>query len=346
PTDLLDERDKPLKLSPYSELPSREPVYSTAIYPYFTLDDPLMALMLTSVREHPIRLTSVLQPSAVATYSLVNPMTEAFITPHSFCFPVTNQTQFIAGSDSLISIFDINRPGKDGPIVSLPTIPSKRKKIVGGGVGMKGIVSAMAISPDGTGVLAAGTFTRHIGLYAANGSGDLLGTFPLAGTIADRKVGGRGVTQVLWSPCGRYLYVVERKSKGIMVYDIRVSGQLLGWLSGRKAMTSQRLKVDLVPGREQEPNQLWAGGTDGSIAVWEHPEYCVEGKEPDWSVKLHDDPVSSAVVHPTANVLATASGQKKYPSDYLDKEDGTEFISQSGQQNGQMDNSLKVWALG
>jgi hypothetical protein len=76
----------------------------------------------------------------------------------------------------MICLFDVSRSGNEGPVSWMPTIPSKRKQIVGGGIGMKGIVSAMAVNPSGDGILAAGTFTRHVGLYSSNGSGELLGT--------------------------------------------------------------------------------------------------------------------------------------------------------------------------
>lgn len=161
---------------------------------------------------------------------------------------------------------------------------------------MKGIISSLAISPTGDGILAAGTFTRRIGLYASNGSGESLGTFSVSGTEADRLIGGRGITQLLWSSCGRYLYIVERRSRGIMVYDIRVTGQLLGWLQGRKSDTNQRLSVDLVPGNGTLPPQIWAGGTDGTISVWTNPSECVGGKKPDWIEKLHDGRGSSVFI--------------------------------------------------
>lgn len=170
----------------------------------------------------------------------------------------------------------------------MPTIPSKRRQIVGGGVGMKGIVSAMAINPSGDGVLAAGTFTRCIALYSSNGSGELIGTFTVAKTEADRRIGGKGVTQLLWSPCGRYLYIVERKSHGVLIYDIRVTGQLLGWLQGRKAFTNQRMKVDVIPTGEDGSHEIWAGGTDGVMRVWRNPAHSIGAKEPDWEWKVHD----------------------------------------------------------
>lgn len=153
---------------------------------------------------------------------------------------------------------------------------------------MKGIVSAMAINPTGDGILAAGTFTRHIGLYGSNGSGELLGTFSIAKTEANRAIGGKGVTQLLWSPCGRYLYIAERKSDGVLVYDIRVTGQMLGWLQGRKALTNQRMKIDVVPSGKDGAHEIWAGGTDGFLRGWKDPVYSAGGQDPDWQFKVHD----------------------------------------------------------
>lgn len=288
PPDLLE--DKPIhQISPYSTLASGEPTYATAIYPFYNLQDPSTTLFLSSVRDHPIRLSSALAPTSVASYSLVNPMTEAFITPHSMIYPSTmGGTHFLTGSDSLICLFDVSRTGAQGPVSSMPTIPSKRKQIVGGGIGMKGIVSALALNPSGDGILAAGTFTRHVGLYSSNGSGELLGTFSVAKTNANRDIGGRGVTQLVWSPCGRYLYVAERKSDGILVYDVRVTGQLLGHLRGRKAHTNQRMKIDVVSSGPDGSHEIWAGGTDGFMRVWRSPEHCAGGKDPDWEFKVHD----------------------------------------------------------
>jgi WD40 repeat protein len=270
-------------------LPSAEPVYSTAIYPFFSLQDPSTTLFLSSVREHPIRLSSALAPQTLGTYSLVNAATEAFITPHTVLYPSQlGGTHFFTGSDSLICLFDVSRPGNDGPVLKLPTIPSKRKQTVGGGVGMKGIVSAMALDPSDNGILAAGTFTRHIALYASRGSGELIGTFSIAKTEAEKHVSGKGITQLLWSPCGRYLYVAERKSMGMLVYDVRVTGQLLGWLQGRMAATNQRLKADLIAVDSEGAHEVWAGGTDGLVRVWRNPHSTVGAKMPDWEWKAHD----------------------------------------------------------
>ncbi|PYH96623.1 WD40 repeat-like protein [Aspergillus ellipticus CBS 707.79] len=337
PQDLLEEKPSPHELSPYSTLPSVEPTYATAMYPFFSLHDPSTTLFLSSVRDHPIRLSSALAPTSLATYSLVNPMTEAFITPHSMLYPsALGGTHFLTGSDSLICLFDISRPGNGGPVTSMPTIPSKRKQAVGGGVGMKGIISAMSMDPTGDGILAAGTFTRHVGLYGSHGTGESLGTFSIAKTEAQRHIGGRGVTQLLWSPCGRYLYAAERKSDGVLIYDIRVTGQLLGWLQGRKAQTNQRMKIDVIPSGEGGSHEIWAGGIDGCMRVWQNPTHSVGAQDPKWEWEIHDGSVSSTVLHPSGNITATTSGQKDHESD----DDKGERSSTASSEN-----SLKVWYM-
>lgn len=149
---------------------------------------------------------------------------------------------------------------------------------------MKGIVSALGMSPDG--ILAAGTFTRNVGLYDGNGSGGIVAIFPLQSPdslTSEEDVGqGTGITQLLWSTCSRYLCVVERGSDGIGVWDVRGTGQRLAWLRGRKALTPQRLGVDIA-GQE-----IWAGGTDAYVRVWEGlgiKEGCIN---PVWAFKAHD----------------------------------------------------------
>ena len=246
-----------------------------------------MTLLLSTTRDHPIHLTSALYPSLIASYPLISPTTEAYITPHSTLF-TPDGTHFLTGSDSLICTFDVFRPG-EGPIIRHPTIPSKRKKIVGGGVGMKGIISALDLSTNG--LLAAGTFTRCVGLYDSAGQGDCVAVFSVAESSecsegAETDIGGAGITQVRWSPCARYLYVAERKSDGVLVYDIRVAGKKLGCLEGRRAATNQRLGVEIVP--TESGHELWAGGTDGGVRIWANP-WEVEGRrERSWGWEAHD----------------------------------------------------------
>jgi telomerase Cajal body protein 1 len=273
PPNLLDESKQPHHLTSYAVIESSEPVKAYDCYTGYSLADPSTTLILSSQRDHPIRLNNALDGSKAASYPLVNPMTETFISPHSLIFSCGG-SKFVAGSEDLISVFDVSRVGQS-PVSYLPTSSRKSQDEV---MGMKGIVSALTID-EATGILAAGTFSRHVGLYDNSGQGECVGVFCVEGTDADKHIGGAGITQVSWSEDGRYLYIVERKSDGVMFYDIRKTGQLLGWLVGRNAKTNQRLGVDVIC--SQNSTGVWAGGSDGMIRKWLNPQ------EQEGAVEVH-----------------------------------------------------------
>ncbi|KAI9761044.1 MAG: hypothetical protein M4579_001307 [Chaenotheca gracillima] len=309
PTDLLEPSEEPHPLTSYCASVAPEPAYASCLYPYFNLQDSRTTIHLSSPRDHPISLLSTIFPSdgkvnpKLSSYPLIHAPTETYLTPHSLIFTASG-THFLAGSDSLISLFDISRTGGP-PVTQLPTIPSKRKKLVGGGVGMKGIVSALASSNSLSAgdeqqtasiLLAAGTFTRHVGLYDAEGSGGCVSLFSVSGDgssardedHSSSRGSGAGITQLSWSNCSRYLFVSERKSDCVIVYDIRVAGKRLGRLTGRNAQTNQRLGVSIFH-TQDGGDEVWAGGVDGVVRVWKHAIEVEGESKPDWEWKAHDE---------------------------------------------------------
>jgi telomerase Cajal body protein 1 len=277
-------------------------------------------------------------------------------------------THFLTGTDCLITLFDVSRNGS-GPLNRLPTIPSKRHNMKGGGVGMRGIVSSISLQPQqslsSTSLLAAGTWTRWIGLYDAGGLGGTVANWSVA-TAADStaKISGAGVSQTLWSPCGRYLTVVERKSRGVLIYDIRVTGRLVGWLEGRTAETNQRLGVDVFgapggDGKSVNETEIWAGGLDGVVKVWKWRGVGNEGDEdmglaPEREWPAHESAVSGVAVHPSGTVVATSSGQRQEIGDFeeegdIDSDDASgisETSSRSIKRKGKPpDNRIKIWSI-
>jgi WD40 repeat protein len=321
--------------------PSR--VYSTALYPQATLSDPQTFLFLSSPRDAPIRLHSLLFPTLLSSYPLVNPSTEKYETPYSLLIPPSNPHTFLAGTNSQISIFDVNRNG-DGPVVVLKTIPTRKSPMTT--ETMKGLVTALSLTPGsagtGAGVLAAGTYTRQVGLYADDGRGDVIGVFALPED--DERGGGGGVTQLLWSQDGRYLYIAERLSDVVSVYDIRVTGMRVESFTGRNAATNQRIAVDVAYGLGGE---VLGGGLDGSVKVWEsgHGGVAVGSAVGGW--QAHDDPVTSAVMHPSGSVMATCSGQRK-TFGLRSASPGSGSDSDSDDSEGESvawDNSLKIWEI-
>jgi hypothetical protein len=364
PTDLLEPHSATLLLSPYSILVSPEPLYALTPYPLFNLSDPVTTLVLSSPRDLPIRLSNALYPSVLATYPLISPTTEAYITPSSLLF--SSGTHFLTGTDSLIALFDLSRDGS-GPLISLPTIPSKRHKMKGGGIGMRGNVSALSLQPMSSSddpvtesLLAAGTWTRWVSLYDASGLGGTVANWSIA-SAADSKatIGGAGVSQTIWSPCGRYLFVVERRSSGVLIYDVRVTRKLVGWLEGRAAETNQRLGVDVFAAAGEGPCEVWAGGMDGTLRVWKDVAMNEGPKRPDWEWVVHDSAVSGTAVHPSRTVIATCSGERM-ELDFDTEGSESESESDSDGEGGKggdsknilrkprqrvPDNSIKIWSL-
>ena len=354
PPDLLSpERELPNILTPYSVQQSPEPVYATDFHPAYNLQEPSTCLVMASIRSLPIRLFSPFAPGILASYPLVSPTTEVYITPYSLLFSPGNPNHFFAGSDSRLSIFDLNRNG-EGPISTLHTTPSRRHHTAAAG-GMKGILSTLAMSSDG--ILAAGTFSRWVGLYDGYGRGGTVSAL----AVAQKREGegnteGKGLTQVMWSQCGRYLCTVERGSDGIGVLDIRGNSKWLAWLRGRNARTPQRLGVDVIG------EEVWAGGIDGVVRVWEGLGMAEGVIDPKWEYQAHGDVVSSTVMHQSGSVLATCSGQRHYDtnlelasqesSSHTESSRTSSLHSESsqsslgpGSRGAVFDNSLKIWAL-
>lgn len=378
PPDLLSPpSSSPHTLEPYTTYSTPETTYAQAFYPSFTLQEPSTTLLLSSPRDHPIQIVNVLSPtpSPIASYPLICPTTEAFLTPSSLLWHPSGNS-FFTGTDSLITIFDVSRPG-EGPTTRLPTIPSKRHKMKGGGVGMRGIVSCLSFqpsSPDGvsaSSMLAAGTWTRWVSLYDAEGLGGTVANWSIASAADDEaKIGGAGVSQVLWSACGRYLFVVERKSQGVLIYDVRVTGRLVGWLEGRQADTNQRMSVDIAT--MDGGSVVWAGGTDGKVRGWRDVEGKEGGIQPDMEWLAHEagTALGGVAMHSCGSVLATASGMRREELSNSDDESDSESMSEDESfvedvdgnykkhaassrsisssptlENTPHDNSIKIWNL-
>ena len=127
---------------------------------------------------------------------------------------------------------------------------------------------------------------------------------------------GDGVSSLKWSPCGKYLYVAERSSDVLLIYDVRNFSLSLGYCAGRKALTRQKLGFDIWNAGaspydiEGLSHEVWAGGTDGMIRVWRDP-YMREGAvEADDVVSVDDGgvPVVGSLVHASGSLAVAACG--------------------------------------
>ena len=348
PTDLLETQDQPRSLKAGAVVQLPEPTQAIVPAPYFSLAEPSTQVFLTACRDHPLQIRQTQPPKPdtppLASYKLIKAETEAYIAPTALLWEYPG-THFICGSMNRIDYFDVNRPGSDGPTLTVPTIPSKAARSKGYSVGMKGHISALASTrPDehGCSVVATGTRTRWIGMYDIHRTDKAIENWAIAGTDGlspEMETGGRGIMQLVWSPCGRYLVVNERSANGLLVYDIRGSGKLLGVLNGRPLSTQQRLTCDVFAGgpHDNDTFEVWAGSQDGTVVVWDQVGKDEGIVQPSWSWKAHDSPLGSTALHSSGSVIATCSGGWDHTR-VLDSEDvpRTTVLEES---------SVKLWSI-
>jgi WD40 repeat protein len=259
----LDE--EPTVVSPYCSAPSPSTLTSLTLHPAFDITNSATTLLLTSQPDLPIRLTNALDLAYThASYTWQNNLTEAYISPASLLF--VDNDHFVAGAKDSLAVFNIHN--QDAPVYEAATRKGRKaRKLYGAdAAGIGGIVSSLALSCDN--ILAAGTYNRQVGLFENAGQGQSIAAFDLSFNDADDSLlKGNGVSQLAWSPCGNYLFVAERQSDALLVYDIRHTGQRLSYLAGRKAHTTLKLSFDLVTD-EYGKTDVWAGGTDGKVRAW------------------------------------------------------------------------------
>ncbi|ORY65178.1 WD40-repeat-containing domain protein [Pseudomassariella vexata] len=374
PQDLLAPHIEPLSLYPQSTIPLPEPTNVLASSPYFNLSEAYTNQLLVSSRDHPIQLFYLFPPlsshdnnsvshAPLASYPLTKARSETFLTATSLVWPAPG-SHFIAGCRNLLAKFDITRTGEE-PLLRIKTIPSERHLSKGGGVGMRGTISTLSAQPpdqNGGSLVAAGTWTRWVGLYDFAQGGECISTWSVEsaaketaladGSGSTAGTGGGGITQTIWSPCGRYLLISERKSRGILVYDVRVTGQLLGWLKGREARTNQRIQCDVFPGQDDFGGfEVWSGTTDGTVKMWEGVGSREGANEPAWGWEGHGSTVGSTCLHQSGAVVATCSGSWTFPEDetcelphegkHVGGRESTAWMRRTNKES-----SLKFWGLG
>ncbi|KAF2813380.1 WD40 repeat-like protein [Mytilinidion resinicola] len=327
PPGILAETDVH-NMSPFASFRAPESIYAFALWPGFDFYDRTTAKVLCSMRDQPLRLINAWGgPSAVSngSYRLVTPNTEKWMTPHSLAW-TQSWTHFVAGSDSTIAIFDVQRYGE-------PVKRHKTKNMTAKGVGTKGLVSSLSISTNR--VLAFGTCnTRQVGLYSNEGNGHAITFFPVSGNHVNKTDGG-GVTNVEWSPCSTYLYVAERQSDVVHVYDMRITARSLGYMEGRNAHTNQRLGISVASCANG--HRVWGGGVDGVVRSWDNPHWSEGVVQPSCEMKAHNGPVTSALEDPSGQLLVTCSAESY--RDSSDDEEGDE------DDLPQVEAGMKLWVL-
>ncbi|CAK7212009.1 hypothetical protein SCUCBS95973_001317 [Sporothrix curviconia] len=331
---------------------------SLAPAPYFSLAAPWSQTILVGFRDRPIQLyplfpperqengggdgddddDGVMPPKApqpLASYSLIKHETEAYLPPMALLWPAPGN-HFIVGTKSLLALFDSSRTSNDPPLLRVPTIT-----YTGGGfaLGLKGMVSALAAGTEGSSqhLTAAGTWTRGVGLYdLTRAGGSCAAHWKVSDDAASAVSRGDGIVQLLWSHCGRYLVVNERKSQGLLVYDVRGASKLLCTLAGRSARSTQPVRCSVYGGsHHQKGFELWSGTDSGGVVVYEGVGQHEGVVDPSWQWQAHGQTVvGGTAMHASGSVVATCSSSLPVVDRDDDDDDGDGEASESGSRDG------------
>ncbi|XP_026154432.1 telomerase Cajal body protein 1 [Mastacembelus armatus] len=319
--DLLPE------MSPVLRMAEGDTIYDYCWYPKMNSLDPDTCFLASSSRDNPVHVWDAFYGEVRASFRAYNHLDE-LTAAHSLCFS-PDGTQLYCGFDKTVRVFYTDRPGRD--CEDRPTVVKKQ--------GQSGIISCFGFSPC-LSVYACGSYSRCAGLYSCQ-DGTLLALLPT------RHHGG--LTHLLFSPDGNYLYTGGRKDPEILCWDLREPGKVVFSLK-RNVATNQRIYFDLdLSGR-----YLLSGDTEGVVSVWDTQTAPPDGDEkllqPQLRFQAHWDCTNGISIHPFMPLLATSSGQRQFPgpgdSEGDSSSDGEGAEAVVSQQEIRQDNTLTLWWAG
>ncbi|XP_063157752.1 telomerase Cajal body protein 1 [Candoia aspera] len=322
PTELYaEEWGTVAEMSPVLHMAEGDTIYDYCWFPLMNSSDPQSCFVASSSRDNPIHVWDAFCGDLRASFRPYNHLDE-LTAAHSLCF-TPDGAQLFCGFDKMVRVFNTSRPGR--MCENRPTFAKRQ--------GQSGIISCIAFSPTQP-LYACTSYSKTVGLYS-RAEGD-----PLAMLLGHRG----GVTHALFSPDGSYLFTGGRKAAEILCWDLRQPGEIVFALS-RTVATNQRLYFDVDPSGKY----LLSGNTNGLITVWDTTQPPSSGPpavlQPILQFQAVGDCINGISLHPSLPLLASASGQRKFP-DLLDsgedeeKEGGDRLPGHPGAQG---DNSLRLW---
>lgn len=311
------------EMSPVLRMAEGDTIYDYCWFPHMNSLDPDTCFLASSSRDNPVHVWDAFYGEVRASFRPYNHLDE-LTAAHCLCFS-PDGSQLYCGFDKTVRVFHTERPGRD--CEERPTLVKKQ--------GVSGIVSCLSFSPSRA-LYACGSYSRGAALYCCQD-----GT-PVA-LLPTRHQGG--LTHLLFSPDGNYLYTGGRKDPEIVCWDLREPGKVLFSLK-RNVTTNQRIYFDLDP----SGRFLLSGDTGGLVSVWDThctPYGSSEELQPaHLTFQAHWDCTNGVSVHPFLPLLATSSGQRQFswPSD--SEGDSGSDTELPGPQERKEENCVCVWWAG
>lgn len=297
-------------------------IYDYSWYPLMNSNDRASCCLASTSKKSTVHLWDGFTGELRCSYRPYNHLDEV-VTPHSLSFDSDGQKLF-CGFKNIVRIFNVDVPGRS--FESRHVFAKKR--------GQSGIISCFAFTPSNKNISVAGSYQKTIGIYSEP-SGQL------ECVLEGQK---NGITQLQFSPDGRYLYSGGRKDPDILCWDLRNLGTVLYSLK-RSCETNQRMYFDI----SRCGKYVVSGNGNGIITFWDVTKEPEIINDDDWAVIKplqfflgHNDCVNGTSLHPTFPLLCSSSGQRKFPA-LIDEDDDEKAIFSS---KLKCDNSLRLWWIG
>ncbi|CAA6658415.1 unnamed protein product [Spirodela intermedia] len=257
-----------------------ESVYDYCWYPFMSVQDPTTCVFASTTRDHPIHLWDAFSGQLRGTYRAYDAMDE--ITAALSVSFNTSGTKLFAGYNKCIRVFDIHCPGRD----------FEQHSTLKGNEGHCILNRLLSCTQWPASI---GSYSQTTAVYAEDNM-ELL--FVLHGQEG-------GVTQVLFSKDGNYLYTGGRKDPYILCWDIRNTAGVVYKLYRSAESTNQRISFDIEPcGRH-----LGTGGQDGLVHIYDL-------QTGQWlsGFQAARDTVNGFSFHPSLPLAASSSGHRRFSS--------------------------------
>lgn len=221
PADLLQSEDEQL-LVPFVRCFHNTSIQSFEVHPLSSLYSGSIPILVSS-NNMPLKLVDLI-PDEDGKYRLlkifnsVNQFNEIYESFNVLKF-THNAFNFIAGGGKMLKVFDINR---SSPVRNIE--------------GIRGMVSCVTLSTSEFGYdgFYTGGFNGHLGFHDKRGK--------IIETAKFDTKDGNGISQILESNNGRYLFVISRNTEYIKILDLRM---------GLQELENYDLKLDNISFKNQ-----------------------------------------------------------------------------------------------
>lgn len=277
---------EPLNLEPVASFHLAESASDVAWHPASQYCYPETIGLAVSMRDHPIHILNM-HGDVTSSFHPRNHVDELDHS-QSLAFHFLGHRLY-AGGEKKIRWFDIETR-QEG------CFATHRKYEL---FGQKGLISTLAFNPDQSTAFSAGSFDGTVSIYIDGA----------ANSVLDIPSRGFQVSQTMWSPCGRYLYVRGRKHDLVHCWDIRGSKREVGTMLVSNS-TQQRFSMSLDPWGKF----LAAGDDKGFLHLYDTNTFELKSKincgaSPG---SRHPQAVNSVAFHPFCSLLLASTGSRTF----------------------------------